>query len=98
MYNPDTDSYRLFYPSDNHEEWLPFCEVVKLLPKSWARDEEQTNTVTIYYTLTEVVADEKFSTNPTQVVVILSKRWDAGVSSRSLLFLPASNPSRASGC
>ncbi len=44
MYNPDTDSYPLFYPSDNHEEWLPFSEVVKLLPKNWARDEEQVNT------------------------------------------------------
>ena len=67
MYNPDTDSYRLFYPSDNHEEWLPFSEVVKLLPKSWARDEEQANTVAICYALTEVVADEKLSTNPAQV-------------------------------
>jgi hypothetical protein len=67
MYNPDTDSYRLFYPSDNHEEWLPFSEVVKLLPKSWAGDVEQANTVAICYALTEVVADEKFSTNPAQV-------------------------------
>ena len=41
MYNPDTDSYHLVYPTDDHEEWLPFSEVVKLLPKSWARDEEQ---------------------------------------------------------
>ena len=31
-YNPVTDSYQLFYPADNHEEWLPFSEVVKLLP------------------------------------------------------------------
>jgi hypothetical protein len=29
MYNPDTDSYRLFYPADDHEEWLPLSEVVK---------------------------------------------------------------------
>ena len=43
-YNPDTDSYQLFYPADNHKEWLPFSEVVKLLPKSWARDEEHANT------------------------------------------------------
>jgi hypothetical protein len=28
-YNLDTDSYRLFYSSDGHEEWLPFSEVVK---------------------------------------------------------------------
>jgi hypothetical protein len=35
-YNPVTDSYQLFYPDDNHEEWLPFSEVVKLLPKSWS--------------------------------------------------------------
>jgi hypothetical protein len=67
-YNPDTDSYRLFYPSDNYEEWLPFSEVVKLLPKSWSRDEEQENTVAICYALTKVVADEKLSTNPAQVV------------------------------
>jgi hypothetical protein len=67
-YNPDTDSYRLFYPSDNHEEWLPFPEVVKLLPKSWARDEEQANIVVICYALTEVIADEKLSTNLAQVV------------------------------
>jgi hypothetical protein len=67
MYNPDTDSYRLFYPSDNHEEWMPFSEVVKLLPKSWARDEEQANVVVICYALTEVVADAKLSTNPVQV-------------------------------
>jgi hypothetical protein len=66
-YNPDTDSYRLFYPSDDHEEWLPLSEVVKLLPKSWARDEEQANIVAICYALTEVVADEKLSTNPAQV-------------------------------
>ena len=66
MYNPDTDSYRLFYPVDNHEEWLPFSEVVKLLPKSWARDEEQANIVAICYALTEVVADEKLSTDPAQ--------------------------------
>jgi hypothetical protein len=52
---------------DNHEEWLPFSEVVKLLPKSWARDEEQANIVAIFYALTEVVADEKLSTNPAQV-------------------------------
>jgi hypothetical protein len=31
MYNPDTDSYCLFYPSDDHEEWLPLSEVDKLL-------------------------------------------------------------------
>ncbi len=66
MYNPDTDSYRLFYPVDNHEEWLPFSEAVKLLPKSWARDEEQANVVAICYALTEVVADEKLSTDPAQ--------------------------------
>jgi hypothetical protein len=66
-YNPDTDSYRHFNPSDNHAEWPPFPEVVKLLPKSWARDEEQANTLAICYALTEVVADEKLSTNPAQV-------------------------------
>jgi hypothetical protein len=70
MYNnPDMDSYRLFYPSDNHEECLPFSEVVKVLTKSWGRDEEQATTVAICDALTEVVADEKFSTNPAQVVV-----------------------------
>ncbi len=69
MYNPDMDSYRLFYPSDNREECLPFSEVVKLLTKSWDRDEEQATTVAICDTLTEVVADEKFSTNPAQVAV-----------------------------
>ena len=40
-YNPVTDSYQLFYPADNHEEWLSFSEVVKLLPKSWARNEDR---------------------------------------------------------
>jgi len=35
MYNHETDSYHLVYPTDDHEEWLPFFEVVKLLPKSW---------------------------------------------------------------
>ena len=64
-YNPVTDSYQLFYPADNHEEWLPFSEVVKLLPKSWARDEERANVVS--YHLTSVAADEKLSTNPAQV-------------------------------
>jgi len=64
-YNPVTVSHQLFYPADNHEEWLPFSEVVKLLPKSWARDEERANVVC--YHLTSVAADEKFSTNPAQV-------------------------------
>jgi hypothetical protein len=41
-------------------------EVVKLLPQSWARDAEQANIVVICYALTEVVADEKVSTNPAQ--------------------------------
>jgi hypothetical protein len=68
MYNPDTDSCRLFYQSDDHEEWLPFCcQAVKLLLKSWARDEEQANVVAICYALTEVAADEKLSTDPAQV-------------------------------
>jgi len=66
-YNPVTDSYQLFYPADNHEEWLPFSEVVKLLPKSWARDEERANVVAVCYHLTSVAADEKLSTNPAQV-------------------------------
>jgi hypothetical protein len=66
-YNPVTDSYQLFYPNDNHEEWLPFSEVVKLLPKSWARDEERENVVAVCYHLTSVAADEKLSTNPAQV-------------------------------
>jgi hypothetical protein len=64
-YNPVTDSYQLFYPADNHEEWLSFSEVVKLVPKSWARDEERANVVC--YHLTLVAADEKLSTNPAQV-------------------------------
>jgi hypothetical protein len=63
-YNPDADSYQLFYPADNHEEWLPFSEVVKLLPKSWARDEERANVVAVCYHLTSVAVDEKLSTNP----------------------------------
>jgi hypothetical protein len=66
-YNPVTDSYQLFYLADNHEEWLPFSEVVKLLPKSWARDEERANVVAVCYHLTSVAADEKLSTNPAQV-------------------------------
>ncbi len=66
-YNPVTDSYQLFYPANNHEEWLPFSEVVKLLPKSWARDEERANVVVVCYHLTPVAADEKLSTNPAQV-------------------------------
>ena len=81
----------------------------------------------ICYALTEVVADEKFSTNPAQVTdtyteslkyqdaLIAPDRvlWKAAqdleystlekmgcwriAESRFLLFLPASNPSRASG-
>ncbi len=66
-YNPVTDSYQLFYPVDNHEEWLPFSEVVKLLPNSWVRDEERANVVAVCYHLTSVAADEKLSTNPAQV-------------------------------
>jgi hypothetical protein len=46
---------------------MPFPEVVKLPPKSWARDEEQANIVAICFALTEVSADEKLSTNPAQV-------------------------------
>ncbi len=70
-YNPGTDSYQLFYPADNHEEWMPFSEVVKLLPKSWVRDKERTNVVAVCYSyhLTSVAADEKLSTNPAQVAV-----------------------------
>jgi hypothetical protein len=110
-YNPVTDSYQLFYPVDNHEEWLSFSEVVKMLPKSWARDEERANVVAVCYHLTSVAADEKLSTNPAQVAATyteplkyqdadecVSRRWAAGVSSRSLHFLPASSPSCASGC
>jgi hypothetical protein len=69
--NPVTVSHQLFYPADNHEEWLPFSEVVKLLPKSWARDEERANVVS--YHLTSVAADEKLSTNPAQVVATYTK-------------------------
>ncbi len=40
---------------------------VKLLPKSWARDEERAKVVVVCYHLTSVADDEKLSTNPAQV-------------------------------
>ena len=92
MYNPDTDLYRLFYPVDNHEEWLPFPEVVKILPKSWARDEEQANIVAICYALTEVVADEKLSTDPAQAAATYTepiKYQDALISPDRVLWKAA---------
>ena len=77
-YIPVTDSYQLFYPADNHEEWLPFSEVVKLLPKSWARDEERANVVAVCYHLSATIFHRLLLTRNSQPTQHKSRLLNTG--------------------
>ena len=63
-YSPTHDSYRLVYDVDGHEEDLPFGEVMKLLPKSWERDQAIADLKALRSAFFAAVADAEKVPNP----------------------------------